>query len=121
MQAFRALFVSGIALIIDMLILWSLSLTGLHYMICAFWGFIGGTLMNFLLSIKFVFTKKARLGRTGEVTVHFIVSFVGLGLTELLMWLFTEIFGLYFMISKCFAAVIVFGWNFTARKLILYR
>ena len=120
-QAFRAFIVGGIAFIADAGVLWMLSLTGLHYLTCAVFGFLVGLTVNFVLSTRFVFKGKASLGRFGEIAVYVVVSLVGLGLTEVLLWLFTEIAGFYFMISKCIAALLVFAWNFTARKIILYR
>jgi len=120
-QAFRAFFVGGIAFIVDASILWILSLLGMHYLISAIFGFMAGLIINFLLSIKYVFREKAPIGRFGEITVYSIISLTGLWLTELSMWLLTDIVGLYFMASKCIAALYVFLWNFIARKFILYR
>jgi len=120
-QAFRALFVGGVAFISDAGTMWALSLTGMHYLICAVFGFIVGVTVNFFLSILFVFPERAKISRVGEVAVYIVVSLIGLGITEALLWLFTDVAGLYFMISKGIAAVIAFGWNFTARKLTLYR
>ncbi len=120
-QAFRALFVGGVAFIADAGILWLLSLIGLHYLICAAISFIAGVAVNYILSGKFVFTAGSGLGKGGEVLIYVLVSLVGLGITEILLWVFTEKLGLFFMVSKCIAALIAFGWNFTARKLILYR
>jgi putative flippase GtrA len=119
-QAFRALLVGGIAFIVDASILWTLSLSGLHYLICAVFGFLAGVSVNYKLSIKFVFYKKARIGKSGEIAVYIIVGVVGLGLTAGFMWFFTEVVGLFFMISKCITAVLVFAWNFISRKFILY-
>jgi hypothetical protein len=36
------------------------------------------------------------------------------------MHLFTDVLGLYVMVSKLVSAVLVFSWNFLGRKLILY-
>ena len=59
-----------------------------------------------------------------EAGVHYLISgtisFL-VGLTEGLMWLFTEKLNWYYMISKAVAAIIVLFWNFFAKKLLLYR
>jgi putative flippase GtrA len=120
-QAFRAFFVGGFAFVVDASVLWIISLTGLHYLICAVFGFIAGLAVNYILSIKFVFKEKAALGKFGEISVYITVSLVGLGLTEVLLWLFSDVAGLYFMISKCITALLVFAWNFSSRKYLLYR
>jgi len=120
-QAFRALIVGGIAFVADAGLLWIISLTGLHYLICAVFGFLLGVYVNYVLSVRFVFREKASIGKTGEVTVYVILGVIGLGLTTAFMWFFTDVIGLFFMISKCITTVIVFAWNFTSRKVFLYR
>ena len=49
------------------------------------------------------------------------VGIVGLGLTELLMWLLTGKAGIHYLVAKVITTVIVFVWNFSAKKLILFR
>jgi hypothetical protein len=34
---------------------------------------------------------------------------------------FTEALGLHYLVSKIVAATLIFGWNFAARKLLLFR
>ena len=50
-----------------------------------------------------------------------IIGMIGHLITEGLMYLFTDVFGLYFLISKIIAAAIVLVWNFAARKVVLYN
>lgn len=120
-QTLRALFVGGAAFVADAGVLWLISLTGLHYLICAALSFAVGVTVNYILSVKFVFKERASVGKTAEIAVYLVVSLVGLGLTELLMWLFTERVGFHFMVSKAIAAICAFAWNFTIRKVTLYR
>jgi hypothetical protein len=37
------------------------------------------------------------------------------------MYVLTDIAGFYFMFSKAMSAAVVLIWNFTARKMLLYR
>ncbi|MDR0489117.1 MAG: GtrA family protein [Propionibacteriaceae bacterium] len=120
-QVFRALFVAALAFIADAGLLWVLSLTGMHYLICAAFGFILGVIVNFVLSIKFVFKEKAPVGRRVEFLVYLLVGLGGFGITIGLMWFFTEIVGFHFMVSKLATIVATFIWNFGVRKLTLYR
>ena len=120
-QAFRGLFVGVIAFVADAGILWLLATMGIHYLAGAVFGFIFGVMVNYTLSVMFVFNKKASISRVGEIMLYFVISLVGLGLTIGLMWFFTEIAGLFFMISKAASALIAYAWNFTSRKLILYK
>jgi putative flippase GtrA len=121
-QAFRALFYGGIAFLADAIVLWILTATfGLHYQISNIISFIVGVLVNYVLAVRFVYKEKAKIAKTGEVTIYFLTAIIGLLLTAGLMWFFTDIVGLFYMISKFIAAVLVFAWNFTSRKVILYR
>ena len=56
----------------------------------------------------------------GTLLVFCAISVVGLLLTELLMFLFTSHLHVYFMVSKLISSILVFFWNFLARKFILY-
>ena len=120
-QVFRALIIGGIAFIADAGPMWLLTLAGLHYLISGLIGFVLAVTVNYLLSVRFVFFQKASIGAGGEFSVYIAIALVGLVLTLLLLLFFTEIAGLFFMVSKVLATIIVFAWNFTARKLILYR
>ena len=120
-QALRSLVVGGIVFLVDAGILWLLYIVGLHYLICAVFSFIIAVMLNYFLSIHFIFFETAKFKRLGEIATYFAVSLVGLALTVGLMWLFTELVGLFFMLSKVIATLLSFIWNFTARKMILYR
>lgn len=80
-----------------------------------------GVTVNYFLSTHLAFAgMQARVSRQAELAVFLLISLLGLGLTELLMYLFTDKLGLHYMLSKAVAAVIVFLWNFFAKK-VLYR
>ncbi len=119
-QFFRYVFVGGVAFLADAGILFLLELLGLNYLIAAIFAFIVGLIANYVMSKLLVFQKSSINGKL-EFVFYGIIGLIGLGLTELFMYLFTDVWGLYFMISKIIVAVIVLIWNFLARKLILYR
>ena len=121
-QLFRYAFVGGIAFLADAGSLFLLEKAGLHYLIAAALAFLVGLTVNFFLSKRFVFSEDARrVGRAGEFVAYGLIGLAGLGLTELIMYLMTGVFGVYFMLSKIVSAAIVLLWNFAARKLFLYR
>ena len=121
-QLFRYGFVGGIAFVADASCLFVLEWIGFSYLIAAAFAFVVGLLVNFILSKALVFKGSETKSSTGtEFVVFLITGVIGLGLTELLMYVFTEQFSVYFMISKVIAAAIVLIWNFVARKVILYR
>ena len=49
-----------------------------------------------------------------------VIGVTGLGITEFVLWTGTDLYGLDFRLSKLFSLVVVAGWNFAARKFILF-
>ena len=84
--------------------------------------FLIATSVNWLLGRKTTFKKhsKARDARKDILPV-FLVSGVGLGLNILLMWLFVDRLLWIPLLSKILATGIVFAWNFTSRRFLIYN
>lgn len=94
----------------------------MNYMIAAAIAFVVGLAVNYALSIWFVFSESSKVkNKVKEFVVYGIIGLIGLLITEGIMYLFTDVFGLYFLISKIIAAAIVLVWNFAARKVVLYK
>mgnify|MGYP002519589731 FL=1 len=53
--------------------------------------------------------------------VFILLSIVGLGINELIMWIMDKEFGIYYMISKIVATIVVMCYNFITRKLFLEK
>lgn len=83
--------------------------------------FISGLLVSYLLSVNWVFDIRRLNSRTAEVSVYILIGVVGLLLTEFLMWLLAHKLDLHYLLSKLIASTIVFLWNFSAKKFILFR
>lgn len=119
-QMFRYLFVGGGAFLVDTGTLCLLAYFINKYVAVAI-GFILGLIVNFALSKAFVFKKeKARVGSVIEFVSYGIIGLIGLGLTELLIGVFTEMIPFRLVFAKIIAAAIVLLWNFAARKVALY-
>jgi putative flippase GtrA len=54
-----------------------------------------------------------------EFLLFTLIGFVGLGLNELFLWILTDLLLIYYLLSKIITAIIVYLWNFFARKIIL--
>ena len=120
-QFFRYIFVGGFAFLADAFTLW-LCEKWMNYMIAAAIAFVVGLAVNYALSIWFVFSEISKVkNKVKEFVVYGIIGLIGLLITEGIMYLFTDVFGLYFLISKIIAAAIVLVWNFAARKVVLYK
>lgn len=83
--------------------------------------FISGLAVTYFLSTNWVFDARRFNSKAAEVSIFVIIGVVGLGLTELLMWIFATKLDLHYLISKLISGTSVFIWNFTAKKLILFR
>ena len=110
------------------------NLLGIHYLISKFLGFVVSAVVNYLLSIKFVFTQKKEMDKKKEFTVFLILSPFGLLINEIVMYLCID--GIYarsgqlqelvshanmVALSSILATGIVMVYNFISRKLFLER
>ncbi len=112
--------VGGIAFIIDYGILFLLAkVIGLNELISAAISFIISLTFNYFLSTKWVFEAKKQTPK--EVIIFVLLSVVGLGINEVLIYLGTKKLGIDVMIVKLFATAIVMVYNFITRKLILEK
>ena len=80
-----------------------------------------GTSVSYALSVLWVFDTRRVASKAAEYALFVLVGAVGLALNEGLLWLFTEALGLHYLLAKVIAATLIFGWNFGARKLLLFR
>ncbi len=92
----------------------------LYYLIAAVISFTIGLVVIYFISIFWVFPRNCDVNRAKEFLIFCIIGVMGLGVNIAVLWLFTSVFGFYYMISKGFAAIIGFMWNFILRKFILF-
>ena len=121
-QFFRYGVVGGIAFVVDFSSLVILtSAAHVHYLWSAGIAFVLGLTTNYTLSVSWVFSSRTFASKYAEFGVFAWIGTIGLGLNELFMWLFTDRCGLHYTKSKLIATALVFLWNFTSRKVILFR
>lgn len=87
-------------------------------------GFIVGLIVNYMLSLVFVFTqvKDKGKGRSfGAFIVFAIIGIIGLGLTELGMWFGTVALSWNYMVVKFLVTGTVLFWNYIGRKVTVFR
>lgn len=120
-QFFRYFFVGGIAAVVNIGFLYLLTdLAHFHYIISNIISFTMGLVVNYILSKKFVFQEETTLSKSKEFIIYAIIGVIGLGIDTLLIWLFTDLIHIYYMVSKIISTMLVFIWNFGARK-VLYK
>ena len=92
---------------------------GLYYLLSAMISFTVSVVFNYLASMKYVFRGREDISRLKEFIIFVVLSLIGLGLTELLMWLLVDKALIHYMVSKILVTGIVMVWNFVSRKLLL--
>ena len=121
-QFFRYIFVGGIAFLVQFGSLYLFtSIFDIYYLISTAIAFILGLIANYALSISWVFNKHTLDNIWSEFTIFAVIGVVGLALTEVCMWFFTDYVGLYYLISQIISAALILFWNFFARKFTLFK
>ncbi|MEE0059990.1 MAG: GtrA family protein [Acutalibacteraceae bacterium] len=123
LQFFRYVFVGGIATVVDLGVLFVLTdFANIYHLISAIIAFVAGLITNFFLSKLLVFkSNEARVNAFMEFVTYAIIGVIGLGITELIMFILTDCNNLHYMLSKIIATMIVLAWNYIARKMIIYK
>ena len=140
-QFFRSIFVGGLASVVDTLVMiLCKELFQMPETWAVVFGFIVGLTVNYIVSTFWVFAKAKVKNRTADFIGFAVIGIIGLGLTQLIIAPFAEhnifqsagflvknaVFSplipidKYYIIGKCLAIVLVYMWNFFARKFILY-
>jgi putative flippase GtrA len=118
----RGVFSSNIAFALDFgLLVFLTEVVRLHYLISNGIGFMAGTTLLYVLSVFWVFSRRSIQSRHLEYWLFIVIGVVGVGLNELLIWVFTEKVHVYYLYSKIIAGCTVFFWNFLSRRYILFR
>lgn len=75
--------------------------------------------VNYILSMRFVFKGKDELSKLQEMAVFVALSLVGLAVNQMIMWIAVEFFKMFYALAKILATMIVTTYNFISRKLFL--
>lgn len=114
--------VGGTAFIVDYGFLFVLTeFAGFNYLVSAAISFTLAHVYNYILSVRWVFDVGENHSKAVDFTAFMLLGVVGLGLNQLLMWLFVSEAGIHYMVSKLFVTAIVMVYNFITRKLVLER
>lgn len=114
-------FTGGISFIVDYSVLVFLTeILGLNYLVSNCLSFIISVIVNYILSMKFVF-KSVNNSKVFDFIIFIILSVVGLGLNSLIMFICIDYIGIHYMISKIGATGVVMVFNFISRKVVYER
>lgn len=121
-QIIRFGFVGGGAFLIDYGVMVFLTeVFGVNYLISSMISFCVSVLFNYIMSIKWVFDVSGNRSQVQDLSVFMILSVIGLGMNQLIMWLAVEQLHIFYMISKIGATAVVMVYNFITRKVFLEK
>ncbi|MFV0527415.1 MAG: GtrA family protein [Lachnospiraceae bacterium] len=119
-QVLRFGVVGGMAFLIDYVTLFLLTeFVGINYLISGAISFVLSVIFSYILSVRWVYQTNRKMNKRLEFIVFVILSLIGLGINQAIMWLGVDKMGYYYMIVKIFATAIVMVYNFVTRKLFL--
>jgi putative flippase GtrA len=122
MKIFRYAAVGGAAALIDFLLFAVFAkVLGFNYLLIGAAGFIIATTVNYFLSIRYVFKSGVRFVLHKEISLVFIISLVGLGLNQLVLYIGIGTLGWEMLFVKVCATGSVFFWNFGARSYFIFK
>ncbi len=119
---FRYCFVGGMSFLIDYALYCLLCAVGLSYLLAGVLSFTAGFAFNFLAGRLLIFAAGSReKAQAKELFSVLAIAVIGLGLTELLLYLGVDWLRLDYRVAKAVAAVLVLFWNYAARRIFVYR
>ena len=117
----RYLLVGGTAAAVDIsLFMLFAGWLGFPYLRVAACTFVVATLVNYVLSVRFVFVSGQRFSRRWEVVLVYLVSGMGLAINAAVLWAGVEIAGFALLPAKLVATGTVFVWNYVARRVFVF-
>ena len=93
--------------------------SGLGYFLSSAISFTLSVVVNYILSMRFVFKGKDELNKFQEMAIFVALSVVGLALNQMIMWIAVEFFRVFYAVAKIFSTMLVTVYNFISRKLFL--
>ena len=90
------------------------------YLWAAAISFVLGTLVNYWLSVAYAFRKATKYRRHIEMAFIYLVSGIGLGLHQAILFGFVAKAGVALFPAKLGATVLVFIWNYWSRRQFIF-
>ena len=119
-QIFKFGIVGGTAFLIDYGVMIALTeLCGINYLFSSGISFAISVIYNYILSVRWVFDVDDNGNKRKEFIIFIFLSLIGLGINQLLMWIFVSSFQIFYMLAKIFVTAIVMIYNFITRKIFL--
>ena len=121
-ELMRYMVVGGLASLVDVGLLVGLTtFGGVYYLHAATIALGCGLLTSYLLSIAWVFQERTWHNPWVEFGLFTLISGIGLMGNGVCMWFLTECADLHYLYSKMVSGLVVFLWNFAAKKWVLFH
>ncbi len=92
---------------------------GVNYLIAAAISFVVSVIFNYSASMRYVFKGRPDQTRTQQFIIFFVLSVIGLGVNQLVLWVCVDILNIPAWFGKLVATAIVMVFNFVTRKIFL--
>ena len=89
------------------------------YLLATSASFIASVVVNYVLSMRYVFDHRDDMSRKREFTIFAILSAIGLGLTDVCMFVGVTVLNIAYQAMKVIATFCVTWYNFFSRKRFL--
>ncbi|QOV19591.1 GtrA family protein [Blautia liquoris] len=91
----------------------------INYLVSSGISFSVSVIYNYILSIFWVFNVDKQKSGIANFAVFMVLSIIGLGINQLVMWILVDKAQIFYMLSKIVATIVVSVYNFITRKIFL--
>ena len=127
--------VGAISFIVDFVVYAILcNALSVHYIVAGVAGFVVSVVVNYVLSMKFVFASRDDMSKDREFIAFVFLSLIGMGLNALILFVCIDVVYVYWLLlqqlmdieamnllAKIVATVFVMIYNFVTRKIFLEK
>lgn len=94
---------------------------GVQYIVASTISFSLSLVLNYFLTLKFVFEAKEGRSVAKEFSIYIGLNIIALGLNQAILFLAVDALGVSPLIGKLIATAVVLVYNFISRKLLIER
>lgn len=134
-QIIKFAVVGGISFVVDFVVYgFTCNILEIHYIIAGVLGFVISVIVNYLLSMKFVFVSKDDMSKGSEFVIFVILSLIGMVLNSVILFICIDLIYMHWLwlqnlinieimnlAAKIVATAIVMVYNFVTRKIFLEK